>query len=198
MPDFSSIDLGREDELVPWSEWFRRAATTMEEMLGQTSDSEGDKPLPDAPRWVFRVTLVDGRSFAITSVSTHISRGRCFLGENRWEVGPNKHELTESAGKVASVINAGRPICDVITGYTLLGSGEDGFPTVLNCPPSMISSVEAVMLPRRALNGENGANGESGADKREPFGFARWAAQQDKNRPDLYEIEDSDFLEGPV
>lgn len=182
-----SIDLGREDELVPWSEWFRRAATSMEQVLQALPAPEPKPERPSTPRWVFRVTLIDGREFAITQVSTHISRGRCFLGENRWDVGPTKREVTESAGKVASVINAGSPICDVITGYTMMGNGNDGLPTVLNVPPHMIASVEGVLLPRRPST-----------DKKEdePFGFARWAAQQNEGDPELTEVEETGFNEG--
>jgi hypothetical protein len=182
MSDTRSIDLGREDELVPWSEWFKRTAATVQQMLeGAPSQEEPGV----GPRWVFRVTLIDGRTFAVHSVSTHLSRGRCFLGDNRWDIGPTKRDVTESAGKVASVINAGSPICDVITGYTLVGNGEDGLPMVLNIPPSMIASVEGVMLPH-VPKPDAGAS----ENNREPFGFARWAAMQAENDPQLKEVEE--------
>ena len=189
MPQSRSIDLGREDELVPWSEWFRRAANSMEQILAGLPAPEQVADQPRAPRWVFRVTLVDGREFAITQVSTHISRGRCFLGENRWNVGPTKQEVTESAGTVASVVNAGSPICDVITGYTMMGNGKDGLPTVLNVPPHMIASVEGVLLPRRPAPSQK-------QDGAEPFGFARWASQQNQNDPELTEVEETGLAEG--
>ena len=193
MSNTRSIDLGREDQLVPWSEWFKRAAESMEQVLanlpGATPSAED---APKMPRWVFRVTLIDGRTYAVHTVSTHLSRGRCFLGDNRWDIGPTKHDVTESAGKVASVINAGSPICDVITGYTLMGNGEDGLPMVLNIPPQMIASVEGVVLPRLSL--------KPGADKkdddREPFGFARWAAKQAEGDPELDEVEEPELSEG--
>ncbi|MFG0292343.1 MAG: hypothetical protein ACF8MJ_04235 [Phycisphaerales bacterium JB050] len=181
MSETRSIDLGREDELVPWSEWFRRTAASMQDILEKVPVSEEHA---GAPRWVFRVTLIDGRTYAVTQVSTHISRGRCFLGDNRWDIGPTKHEVAESAGKVASVINAGSPICDVITGYTMMGNGEDGLPTVLNVPPHMIASVEGVLLPRLL------PRSDKERDETEPFGFARWAAMQAKNDPQLTEVEE--------
>jgi hypothetical protein len=195
MSDLKSIDLGREDELVPWSEWFRRTSETVEHILNEALEGEGPEPdsTSESPRWIFRVTLVDGRTFAVTRVSTHISRGRCFVGENRWDMSASQQEIRKSAGKVASVINASRPICDVITGYTLMGTGEDGFPTVLNIPPAMIASVEGVVLPRRVSQSDASDNGK---DSPEPFGFARWAAQQDKDRPEIFEVEDSGFPEG--
>jgi hypothetical protein len=188
MSQARSIDLGREDELVPWSEWFRRAAASMEQLLG-AAESEGQN---NGPRWVFRVTLVDGRTFAVHTVSTHLSRGRCFLGDNRWDMGPTKRELAESAGKVASVMLAGSPICDVITGYTLMGNGEDGLPTVLNIPPHMIASVEGVVLPQFT----DPDSAEPGEARSEPFGFARWAAMQAESDPELNEVEDLGLAEG--
>lgn len=190
MSESRSIDLGREDELVPWSEWFRRTAASMEQVLA--SMPEPEKPpegAPKMPRWIFRVTLMDGRNYAIASVSTHISRGRCFVGDNRWDIGPTRREVAESAGKVASVINTGNPICDVITGYTLTGNGEDGLPMVLNVPPRMIASVEGVILPRMQPPKES-------SDDREPFGFARWAASQNQHDPELHEIEETGLSEG--
>ena len=95
--------------------------------------------------------------------------------------------MTESAGKVASVINAGSPICDVITGYTMMGNGNDGLPTVLNVPPHMIASVEGVLLPRRPSTNKK---------EDEPFGFARWAARQNEGDPELTEVEETGFNEG--
>jgi hypothetical protein len=187
-----SIDLGREDELVPWSEWFKRTSASMNQLLSTVPDAAAQpEGAPKMPRWVFRVTLIDGRTFAIHTVSTHLSRGRCFLGDNRWDIGPTRHEVTESAGKVATVMLAGSPICDVVTGYTLMGNGEDGLPMVLNIPPSMIASVEGVVLPRIAP-----PDASKNDDDREPFGFARWAAMQAENDPKLNEVEETEHSEG--
>jgi len=192
MSNTRSIDLGREDELVPWSEWFKRTSASMEQLLSTMPDAEElPEGAPKMPRWVFRVTLIDGRTFAIHTVSTHLSRGRCFLGDNRWDIGPTRHDVTQAAGKVASVINAGSPICDVITGYSLMGNGEDGLPMVLNIPPHMIASVEGVVLPR--IPNPAGAKKD---DDREPFGFARWAAMQAENDPELNEVEETELSEG--
>lgn len=190
MAEVGSIDLGREDELVPWSEWFRRAADSMQQLLSAWSDQESAEA-EAAPRWVFRVALIDGRTFAITKVSTHISRGRCFLGENRWDIGPTQAQLRQNAGKIASVIQSSRPICDVITGYTLMGSGEDGLPTVLNVPPHMIASVEGVVLPQVPA-----PDTPDEKISKEPFGFARWASRQSEHEPELHEVEEPALAEG--
>ncbi len=177
------VDLGREDELVTWAEWFQRSADTLESFLAsaiaQAKDAGADtseqlddhgRPFPDAAR-VFRVSLKDGRTFAVSAVQTHTSRGRCFPGDNdRW--------AQDSEGS--------KPTCDVITGYTLVGAGPDGRPTALSVPPEHITSVEAVLVPR---NAQNQALNAPSKDETEAFGFARFAQMRD--RPELSETDDS-------
>lgn len=137
------VDLGREDELVPWSAWFQRASAALAQF----------HPLGETQKPIFRVTLIDGRVFAITHVQTHVSRGKCFVGTNRW-------------GEQDAV-------CDVITGYTLAGRAGDGRPTALVIPPAMIASVECVAIdampdPAAVANGKK----DDGSDQ--PFGFAAY------------------------
>lgn len=134
------IDLGREDSLVPWSAWFHRSSKALHQFHGV---SEGQKA-------VFRVTLIDARVFAVTHVQTHVSRGRCFVGENRF-------------GEKDAV-------CDVITGYTLVGSAADGRPTALVVPPEMLASVECVAVS------QPDAQDDSKEDQTRPFGFAAYQA----------------------
>ena len=136
------VDLGREDFLVPWAQWFQRASAALHQFFPL---GEGQKP-------VFRVTLVDGRMFAITHVQTHVSRGKCFVGTNRW-------------GEKDAV-------CDVITGYTLAGTGPDRRPMALVLPPDMIASVECVAVSEAEAK-KNDDEGKGG-DGKEPFGFAAW------------------------
>lgn len=178
------VDLGREDELVTWAEWFQRSAQALDNFLaaqfGNQAQPSGDTGggaagVPagapsGAPALakVFRVTLTDGRPFAVTAVQTHINRGLCFPGNtDRWT-------------------DDDRPTCDVITGYTMIGSGPDGRPTALSVPPNQIASVECVLVPQamhaRAL--------EKHKDEQEEqaFGFARFAQMRD--RPELEEVED--------
>ena len=114
---------------------------------------------------VFRVTLTDGRPFAVTAVHTHMNRGRCFVGKDRW-------------GEQDKV-------CDVITGYTMIGAGPDNRPTALTVPPSAIASVECVLVPQ---SGQGRALHQPKSDEDEAFGFARFAQMRD--RPEVQEVED--------
>lgn len=148
----NQVDLGREDELVPWAEWFGRTAHVMEHVLDP--ENKGKR--------VFRVTLRDGRAFAVFTVQTHISRGKCSIRENRW-------------GEKDA-------ICDVITGYTLVGTSSDGRPVVLAVPPTEIASVECVII------GTQETGQETQEEEKEPFGFARWVSQREE--PTLEELED--------
>ena len=142
-PPSRQVDLGREDALVPWAVWFQRASAALTQFHAL---ADGHKP-------VFRVTLVDGRMFAVTHVQTHVSRGKCFVGTNRW-------------GETDAV-------CDVITGYTLAGTGPDMRPMTLVLPPDMIASVECVAVAApSAPDGEDA--GDKKKDDKEPFGFAAW------------------------
>ncbi len=155
-----TVDLGREDEYVSWAEWFNRSAALLDHMVkaGQA---------PAGPR-VFRVTLQDGRPFAVMNVQKHIARGKCELVPNRWSETPGGTEA----------------ICDVITGYTFVGTGSDGRPTVLSVPPIEIASVECVVMVD--LAGAPGEDGEEGAEV--PFGFA--AFKKRLETPEVEEVEE--------
>lgn len=142
-----AIDLGREEQLVPWRDWFIRAMSALLPIV----------PEERRESMAFRVTLKDKRVLVVRGVETHVSRGRCFVGENRW--------------------GERDQICDVITGYVLLGYGLDGLPTVACLPPEMIVSVECVIAE---VPGE-----------REPFGFERFHWQ--RGQPRMEEVEEMLF-----
>ena len=120
------------------------------------------------------MTLRDGRPFAVFSVQTHVARGKCHIRENRW-------------GEKDA-------ICDVITGYTLVGRAPDGLPTVVSVPPDEISSVECVIIgpadmPDPSLTGNvDQGDEDNGEDRPVPFGFARWV--QDRETPNVEEVDD--------
>ena len=162
-----TVDLGREDEHVPWAEWFNRSSAMLEHLVKQGQ-------APQGPR-VFRVTLADGRPFAVMSVQKHVARGKCELAPNRW---------TESASIGPG--GAYEPICDVITGYTLIGTAPDGRPTVLSVPPTEIASVECVVLVDVAAAAAQAQQHEKDGDK--PFGFA--AYKQRLDAPEVEEVEE--------
>lgn len=130
-PAKRAVDLGREEQLVTWDEWFARSMSIMKQAV----------PEPDHARLAYRVTLEDTRSFGVKQVVTHVARGKCTIGPSRW----NEREA----------------VCDVITGYLLLGaSTDDDLPAALCVPPAEIASVECVLMPA----------GES-EDQQTPFGF---------------------------
>lgn len=112
-----TVDLGREEELVTWDGWFARSMEVMREAV----------PKLHHDRLAFRVALVDGRIFGVRQVMVHVARGSCSIGPSRW----NEREA----------------ICDVITGYVLLGAAEDGAPSTLCVSPASISSVECILIP---------------------------------------------------
>lgn len=147
------VDLGREDELVTWHEWMHRCETVMQ---GAVTDEQ-------RPNLAFRVTLMDGRAFAVAHSMTHVARGKCELAPNRWidTDGDGKPDQSEA-------------ICDVITGYMFIGVGEDSHPTTLSIPPTEIASVECVYVAPE--------------EESEPFGFAR--ALKQKDRPTMGEVEE--------
>lgn len=133
-----TVDLGREDELITWQEWFGRTMTHMrsatpEEMHG---------------RLAFRVTLVDGRQFAVRQVTTHVVKGRCSMEKTRW------------SDQFAT--------CNVITGYMLSGADDDALAVTIALPPAEISSVECVFVPTDEEEAEDAAHERNG---RVPFGF---------------------------
>ncbi|HBS28249.1 MAG TPA: hypothetical protein DEB06_02085 [Phycisphaerales bacterium] len=130
-----TVDLGREEEFITWQDWFGRAMAHMREVLPPEAHAS----------LAFRVTLADGRQFAVRQVLTHVVRGRCTLQPSRW----NEHEA----------------VCDVITGYQFLGVGEDERLTSLVVPPVAIESVECVLVA-----GE-GEPSDEPDETRTPFGF---------------------------
>lgn len=155
------VDLGREEARVPWAQWFNRASAGMDLFMEQGI-------MPKLPR-AFRVTLRDGRPYAVFSVKTHIARGKC-SASGRWA---EPTECTNAAD-----------ICDVITGYSLVGTAHDGRPVVLTVPPDEIASVECVLV-----QGHPGqATPEEGASDEVPFGFAAFAKRGE--RPQLDEVEE--------
>lgn len=130
-----TVDLGREEEFITWQDWFGRAMGLMRQVLPE--EAHGNL--------AFRVTLTDGRQFAVRQVLTHVVRGKCTLQPSRW----NEQEA----------------VCDVITGYQFLGVGEDQFLTSLTVPPTGIESVECVLV-------RPGGDEDSESDtSKAPFGF---------------------------
>lgn len=127
-----TVDLGREDEFVTWQEWCARTMSHMREIV----------PQEHHPRLAFRITFTDGREIAARQVLTHVVRERCSLEPSRW--------------------NDAEAICDVITGYIFLGAGEDLNFTALAVPPTMIASVETVLVPLVELEEK---------EQQTPFGF---------------------------
>lgn len=116
-PAKRAVDLHREEELVTWNEWFARSMDVMRRAVPESHHN----------RLAFRVTLVDGRPFAVKQVLAHVARGRCTIGPSRW--------------------NETEAICDVITGYVFLGAGEDELPAAMCVSPATIASVECVLFP---------------------------------------------------
>jgi hypothetical protein len=121
-----AVDLGREEELVTWSEWLGRSMSHMAEVV----------PEEQRDRLQFMVTLHEGRSFLVRQVLTHVVRGRCSLERTRWD--------DQGA------------ICDIITGYLLIGENDEGDFTAVSVPPTAISSIECILKK---------------CDERSPFGF---------------------------
>lgn len=112
-----SVDLGREEELVTWNEWFERSGQVMQQAV----------PKEMHERLAFRLTLGDRRQFIVRQVLTHVARGKCTIGPSRW----NEREA----------------ICDVITGYMFVGRGSDDQPSALCVPPTYIRALECILLP---------------------------------------------------
>ena len=117
-----SVDLGREDHLVTWGEWFGRSHAAMASVL----------PEEFRDSLLYRATLVDGRQFLVREVRSHVSRGTCTIEKTRW------HERDA--------------ICDVITGYLFIGHDGTGLPTTVSVLPTDIATVECVLaaIPKPA------------------------------------------------
>jgi hypothetical protein len=130
-----TVDLGREEEFVTWQEWCARTMTHMREVV----------PAELHERLAFRVTLADGRSFAVRQVLTHVVKGRCSLQASRW--------------------SDAEAICDVVTGYMFMGVGDDELMTTVAVPPVDIASVECVLV------GVLADEDDPSSDTVTPFGF---------------------------
>lgn len=126
-----AVDLGREEQFVTWSEWFGRTMAHMSEVV----------PAEQRDKLQFCITLADGRRFLVRQVLTHVVRGRCSLDPTRWD--------------------DGGAVCDVITGYMLLGENDEGDVTVVSVPPTEISTVECILKRE---------------EDRAPFGFRKHEA----------------------
>lgn len=148
------LDLGREAELITWNEWFARTASVMTQAAQQSPAIDG---IP-----VFRITLADRRQYLVTYVFTQVARGRCEIGPSRW--------AAPEGGAPAPA-----PVCDVITGYILVGRDGNNRPVTVGIPPAMIASVECVLAPA----------------EKEPFGFARMMESDPGSGPVVREIEDT-------
>lgn len=143
------VEVGREEELVTWNEWFARTQHAMKEIV----------PADKHERLQFRVTLVDGRQFLVRQLMSHVSRGLCTIGPSRW--------------------NANEAVCDVITGYLMVGVGDDHELSAISVPPTEIMTVECVLTP--------------GEDERAPFGFyAREGLTVPSKRS---EVDEREFLQ---
>lgn len=176
------IDLNREDQLVPWAEWFVRADIAMNQYIGSDAGRamlppgvelkatpEGLIDFASLPfRKIFRVTLTDGRVFATLGVQHHVAKGKCNVGTDRW-------------GNTDAT-------CDVITGYTLIGTANDGLPSTMTITPCKISSVECVLLPKPGVLKQLQEAKQDPQDDNEAFGFARYASLKDD--PQIQELEE--------
>jgi len=160
------VDLGREEAGVPCAAWFSRASPGMRLLVEQGV-------MPRLPR-AFRVTLRDGRPYAVFSVKTHIARGKC--GDSgHWR------EPRERDGAA--------DMCDVITGYSLVGTAHDGRPVVLTVPPDEIASVECVLVQGHPGQVAPDTDGDGKPDEDDvPFGFAAFTKREDT--PELTEEEE--------
>lgn len=129
-PLHRTVDLGREEEFVPWRDWFGRTMGEMQQVV----------PASEHRRLQFRVTLDDGRQFLIRQVLTHVVKGRCSLEKSRW--------------------NEAEAVCDVITGYLFMGLDGDGIFSAISVPPRAVASVECVLAPPESEDdGEEGKGG---------------------------------------
>ena len=136
-----TVDLGREEELISWQEWFAR---TMAQMKGVTPDEHHE-------RLAFRVTLADGRQFAVRQVTTHVVKGQCSMEKTRW----SDHLA----------------VCNVITGYMLFGMDDDALATTVAVPPAEIASVECVLVPTDEEEAEEESEAKQHSNGHVPFGF---------------------------
>ena len=153
--------------MVPWAEWFNRASNGMDMFVKQGV-------MPPMAR-TFRVTLADGRPFAVFSVKTHIAKGKCSTdGGEHW--------------REPCATNSGAEMCDVITGYSLVGTAHDGRPCVLTVPPIEIASVECVLVENGEIPDSADGVDESGEAESLPFGFAAFVKRG--GQPELTEEDE--------
>lgn len=154
-----SVDLGREDHLVTWGEWFERAYHAMSSVV--PDELHGNL--------LFRATLGDGRAFLVREIRQHVSRGACTIQKTRW------HERDA--------------ICDVITGYLLVGNDEAGVPTTLAVLPDDIVSVECVLGV--VSPPENDPELTQQAQEKRVFGFAQFAKALEARPTRVEEVEET-------
>ncbi len=138
VPVSRTVDLNREDELITWQEWMARSMNQMKQLV----------PAEHHEKLAFRVTLIDGRTFAIRRFTTYVVKGRCSLEETRWS---DQFKT-----------------CNVITGYMFYGVGEDMLLSSLCVPPDMIASIECLLVP---VIDPDAQGDEQPAVKKIPFGF---------------------------
>ena len=146
-----TVDLGREDQLVTWGEWFARTGHAMREAV-ESSMHEHLR---------YRVTLVDGRVFAVMQALPHVSRGKCSIEKTRW--------------------SERDAICNVVTGYLLVGIDMGNNMTAVGIEPDMIASVECVLVRPHEED-----------DDSEPFGFARFT--KFSSEPNLREVDENSLF----
>lgn len=154
-----SVDLGREDHLVTWGEWFGRSHAAMSSVV----------PAELHDNLLFRATLTDGRQFLVREIRQHVSRGACTIEKTRW------HERDA--------------ICDVITGYLLIGNDDHGVPTTVAVLPLEILSVECVLgmpIPPSADPEET-----QDAEEKRVFGFAKFAKALQDRPARVEEVEET-------
>lgn len=151
-----SVDLGREDHLVTWGEWFERSHAAMASVV----------PEELRDNLLFRATLVDGRQFLVREIRQHVSHGACTIEKTRW------HERDA--------------ICNVITGYLLVGNDQHGVPSTVAVMPDEILTVECVL----AMIGPPDGEAKQEEEEKKLFGFAQFAQALKKRRAGVEEVEE--------
>ncbi|GAB4551234.1 MAG: hypothetical protein Tsb0013_13250 [Phycisphaerales bacterium] len=164
-PSLRTVDLGREQHLVTWQEWFGRTA----QLMAMSVSEEQRQHLH------FRVTLETGQVFAIRRVMTHVAKGACYPDRSRWSAAEIAGAATLPTAAGSTKVVGSKAVCNVITGYMLQGYGPDMKPTTLSVTPCQIASVECVLSEPQ----------HSG----EPFGFA--AFHHMKETPEMEEVEET-------
>jgi len=154
-----SVDLGREEHLVTWGEWFERTHAAMSSVVPEELHDN----------LLFRATLADSRQFLVREIRQHVSHGACTIEKTRW------HERDA--------------ICDVITGYLLIGNDEHGVPSTVAVMPDEIISVECVLAMVGSPEGES--EEEKAEEEKKVFGFAQFAQALKKRPAGVEEVEET-------